>query len=110
MAFQGAPNVNDRLVTVINNVGDQLRHSQRIYNTAHQTDQTAIANFWSEWVRDMIPFLLDKAGTWAQNAIIDARRHWGTRTDDHIQQALNDLASLEAELQVPVNVDLTNVI
>ena len=36
-------------------------------------------------------------------------KKWGTRTDGHIQQALNDLASLEAELQVAVNVNLTNV-
>ena len=36
-------------------------------------------------------------------------KKWGTRTDGHIQQALNDLAGLEAELQVAVNVNLTNV-
>jgi hypothetical protein len=109
MAFQGGPNVNDQLVTVINNIGDQLRHSQTAYTAANPTDQTDIAAFWAEWVRDMIPYLLGHGGTWAQNAITEARKNWRTRTDGHIQQALNDLASLQAELQVAVNVDLTNV-
>jgi hypothetical protein len=109
MAFQGGPNVNDRLVTVINNIGNQLRHSQTAYNAANPTDQTDIAAFWAEWVRDMIPHVLGHGRTWTQNAITEARNNWGTRTDGHIQQALNDLASLEAELQVAVNVDLTNV-
>ena len=58
----------------------------------------------------MVPYLLGEAKTWAENAIIAGRRHWGTRTEAYIQQALNDLANLEAELQMAVNVDLTNVI
>jgi hypothetical protein len=45
MAFQRGPNVNDRLVTVINNIGDQLRHSQTAYNAANPTDQTDITAF-----------------------------------------------------------------
>jgi hypothetical protein len=57
----------------------------------------------------MVPHLLGHGRTWTRNAITEARNNWGTRTDGHIQQALNDLASLEAELQVSVNVDLTNV-
>jgi hypothetical protein len=110
MAFQGAPNVNDRLVTVINNVAAQFRHSQQIYNANYPNDQTAIADFWSEWVRDMIPYLLGETKTWTENAIKFARQHWGPRTDAHIQQALDDLASLEAELAVAVNVDLSSVV
>jgi hypothetical protein len=74
MAFQGAPNVNDRLVTVINNIGDQLRHSQRAYNADFPNDQTDIAAFWAEWVRDMIPYLLAHSKTWAKGAITEARR------------------------------------
>ena len=109
LAFQRGPNVNDRLVTIINNIGDQLRHSQTAYNAANPTDQTDIAAFWAEWVRDMIPHRLGHGRTWTHNAITEARNNWGTRTNGHIQQALNDLASSEAELQVAVNVDLTNV-
>jgi hypothetical protein len=108
-AFQGGPNVHDRLLTIINDIGDQLRHSQTVYNAANPTDQTDIAAFWAEWVKDMIHHLLSHGRTWAQNAITEAEKTWGTRTDSHIQQALNDLASLEAELRVAVNVDLTNV-
>ena len=48
MAFQGGPNVNDRLATVINNIGNQLRHSQPAYNAASPTDQTDITAFWAE--------------------------------------------------------------
>lgn len=66
MAFQGAPNVNDRLVTVINNVGDQLRHSQRIHNANYSRDQTTTGTFWSEWVRDMTHFLFGGGKTWAE--------------------------------------------
>jgi hypothetical protein len=45
MAFQGGSHVNDQLVTVINNISDQLRHSQTAYNAANPTDQTDIAAF-----------------------------------------------------------------
>jgi hypothetical protein len=96
-------------VIVINNIGDQLRYPQRAYNVDFPKDQTDIAAFWAEWVRDMIPYLLAKGKTRAEGAITEARKNWGTRTDAHIQQALNNLASLEAELAMPVNVDLTRV-
>ena len=48
MAFQEEPNVNDRLATVINNIGNQLRHSQPAYNAASPKDQTDITAFWAE--------------------------------------------------------------
>jgi hypothetical protein len=63
MAFQGAPNIYDRLVTVINNVAAQFRHSQQNYNANYPNEQTAIADFWSEWVRDMIPYFMGEAKT-----------------------------------------------
>jgi hypothetical protein len=110
LSRQNTPNVNGNLAHIANNIRAQWLHSQTLYNTANPSAQTSVAQFWSEWIKDIFgtPFVT-KYRDWCQATITELRKYWGVRTDDDSQEILDGLSSLEAHLST-LAIDTTGII
>lgn len=99
LGYKGTPKVNSFLTTIINDVGAQWRLSQRIHNVNHPDDQTAISDFWSEWVKDFfINFVTKNAKDFCREAIDLVRETWTNSADAGAQEILDALISLESQM------------
>ena len=105
--FQGVPNANGRLTTIINDIGTQWGHGQATYNQANPGDQVTILEFWREWNRDFFGQLIRHTKTFCQDLINEMRKYWGVTTGNNARHVLEDLRSMEAELE-NLTIDMTN--
>ncbi|KAH4924798.1 hypothetical protein HBI70_096700 [Parastagonospora nodorum] len=100
LSYTDRPSVSSFLTTIINNAGAQWRLSQQVHNMNHPNDQTAIGDFWSEWVKDFyINFLLENARNFAREAIDALRETWTNSADFRAQEVLDALTNLDTEVQ-----------
>jgi chitinase len=100
LSHTGTPDVAGYLTSIINNAGAQWRHSQQVYNANHPNDQTAIGDFWSEWVKDFYTnFVLRNARAFAREAIDALRETWTNSADAGAQAVIDALTSLDTQLK-----------
>lgn len=106
------PNVNGNLAAIANGIHAQFAHSQTLWNAAHPNEPTTIADFWSEWIKDLYgDWFVKKYRNWCEGAIRELRQWWAFRTDDESQTVLDALSSLETYLErLPEWIDTTQII
>jgi hypothetical protein len=105
-------NVNENLAAIANDVHAQLAHPETLYNAAHPNELATIADFWSEWIKDLYgDWFVTKYRTWCESAIRELRQWWAFRTDDESQTVLDAIRGLETYLnRMPEWIDTMQII
>lgn len=96
--MQTVPNANERLTTVVNNVGEQLRHAQTVWNQQHPNEPVKIVEYWREWIKDYHTALIRRIRDGCKKIIAEMTKWWGVQTGETALQVLEAMAKMSVEL------------
>lgn len=98
--YQGVPNANGRLTTIVNNARIQWGHGQATWNRNNPGNQVDIVGFWREWNRDFFVWVVSHTQTFCRDLITEMKKYWAVRTGNTAYQVLETLRAMEAEVDI----------